>query len=467
VLRPRSLRVRIAVAYIVGSLFLSGGVALGTYGITSWVLTRQVVQSAKTQSFDELTFLKDSLELDHGPGKLRSYLQTLQQRGSELIARTRTLPAESTSASLSERAIPLELRRAVERGRVGYAIFGAEGHRQIAFGSPVPTELVRAQGRIDPVYTYFVYSLESADRTLGLLRGVLLAVVAVAGAVAGAVGLRLADRTIRPLRAAATAARKVAEGQLDTRLEVTGEDELARLVADFNRMAAALEDRIARELRFVSDASHELRTPLTALKTSIDYIATKSKELPAGLRGAVGLAADEVRSLGRLVDDLLELTRAEAGSIQVSWEEVDLRDFATQLVRRRAPNTPVEIEGPEQLIVRTDKMRLERVVGNLVENAVMHGGGERVRIALDTVDGIARISVADQGPGITPEQVPNIFDRFWRGDISRQRDGRVGSGLGLAIARENAKLIGADLRVESVVGEGTRFEVVLPRERAR
>jgi two-component system sensor histidine kinase MtrB len=310
---------------------------------------------------------------------------------------------------------------------------------------------------------YFFHPLSEVDRTLSLLLRVLIGLVAVAGAISGAVGIRLANRTIRPLRAAADAARRVASGQLETRLEETGEDELSRLARDFNRMSEALEDRIERERRFVADASHELRTPLTALKTSIDYIADRVAELPPRVRSAVGLAAEEVRSLGRLVDDLLELTRVEAGGVHVASDEVDLVDFARQVVRRRAPDAGVSIEAPSELIVRTDKTRLERVVGNLVENAVVHGAGKEVLITLDRLNGAARISVVDQGPGIDATQLHRIFERFWRGDVSRKRDGRAGSGLGLAIARENAGLIGADLRVESGAGLGTRFEVVLPR----
>jgi two-component system sensor histidine kinase MtrB len=107
-------------------------------------------------------------------------------------------------------------------------------------------------------------------------------------------------------------------------------------------------------------------------------------------------------------------------------------------------------------------MRLERVVGNLLENAVFHGGGRSVRIDLDQVDDEALISVVDQGPGIDPEKLPRIFDRFWRGDISRQRDGRIGSGLGLSIARENALIIGAQIEVQSLPGEGARFDVRIP-----
>jgi two-component system sensor histidine kinase MtrB len=466
VLRIHSLRFRIAAAYILGTLVVSGAVALATYLITSSVLLRRSIEDAKAQTFDQLTFLRDQLRLNDDRGKLRGYLQILQQRGASLIAKTEGIKnPESTSVGISEGQIPAALRRQVQRGCVGYAIYGERPNRNLVFGSPVPGDARDGECgfRVRTVSTYFIYSLGGVDRTLALLWRVLLGVVAFAATAAGAVGLRLADRTIRPLRVAADAARRVAEGGLETRLETVGEDELGRLARDFNSMAEALERRIIRERQFISDVSHELRTPLTALKTSIDFIADRGSELPPRLRSAVGLAAEEVASLRRLVDDLLELTRADAGSVQISLDDVDLRNFANEIARRRAPNTTVDIEGPEQLVVRTDKMRLERVVGNLLENAVVHGGGAAVHITLEPLDGAARIVVTDHGPGISDEQLPRIFERFWRGDASRSRDGGVGAGLGLAIAHENAKLLGADLAVYSAQGQGTRFEVVLPR----
>lgn len=456
-LRLQSLRFRIASAYIVGALVVSGAVAGGTYVITQWVVDRQAIRNAELQSFTELRFLRDRLVLDEGEGKLSNYLKTLQQRGSDVVATTANLPAATTSIGVSQSAIPDELREEVEAGEVGIAIFPGPGYRQIVFGSRVPD----ATG---PINTYFFYSLETVDRTLALLWRVLAGVVGVAAIMAGAVGLRLADRTIKPLRLAADAARLVAQGGLETRLEASGGDELARLARDFNSMTEALEERIVRERQFISDVSHELRTPLTALKTSIDFISDRVDALPASVRSAAGLAADEVTALRRLVDDLLELSRFDAGSVHVAHDELNLRDFASEVVRRRAPEAHVVIEGPDELVVRTDKLRLERVVGNLVENAVMHGDGSEVVISLGSINGTATLSVLDRGPGIDAEQLPRIFDRFWRGDSARSRGTGVGSGLGLAIAHENARLIGADLRVESVVGEGTRFDVVLPAE---
>jgi two-component system, OmpR family, sensor histidine kinase MtrB len=457
-LRVRSLRFRIAFAYIVGTLAVCGLVAIGTYVITSRVLTNREYAAAANQSFAAVDFLNDQIAfIERGEVSIRELEVSLREQGLDVVVSHPTRPAESTSIGVTEETIPPALRELVAEGGVGRAIFAGPGYRRLAFGTPIPHSRPR-------IATYFVYSLEGLDRTLSILWRVLLGVVAAAVGLAGAVGLRLADRTIRPLRAAADAARRVAEGHLETRLEESGEDELARLANTFNYMTYALSELIARERRFVADVSHELRTPLTALKTSIDFVAEKASDLSPRARSAIGLAAEEVRALQRLVDDLLELSRAEAGGVHVNREEVDLVNFAREVVRRRAPEAAVSIEGPDELVVHTDKARLERVVGNLVENAVVHGQGEDVRILLDTVDGSARISVADQGPGITDEQITRIFDRFWRGDASRQRDGRVGAGLGLAIARENAALISGELLVESAAGAGTRFVLVLPHE---
>jgi two-component system sensor histidine kinase MtrB len=457
-LRVRSLRFRIAFAYIVGTLFVCGLVAIGTYVITSRVLTNREFAAAASQSYAAVDFLNDQIAfIEKGEVSIRELEVSLREQGLDVIVSHPDRPAESTSIGVGEDMIPAELREHVKRGGVARAIFEGPGYRRLAFGTPIPHSEPR-------IATYFVYSLEGLDRTLDILWRVLLGVVAAAIGLAGAVGLRLADRTIRPLRAAADAARRVAEGHLETRLEESGEDELARLANTFNQMTDALSERIARERRFVADVSHELRTPLTTLKASIDFVAEKVADLTPRLRSAIGLAAEEVRALQRLVDDLLELSKAEAGGVQVAREEVDLVNFAREVVRRRAPEATVEIEGPERLVIRTDKARLERVVGNLVENAMVHGHGADVRILLDTVDGSARISVADRGPGIDDDQLARIFDRFWRGDVSRQRDGRVGAGLGLAIARENAALIRGELHVESASGAGTRFVLVLPRD---
>jgi len=453
VFRRRSLRFRIAFAYIGGALLVSGFVAITTYAITSNRLTSQRTRTAITRSLDGVRFVNDyyaSTRANRSPDELLSLLR--ERTGGEVVFASGNASGHSSSVGLNVNSIPVAIRNAAIHRQVGYVVFGSP--RLMVFGTYLPNK--------PEIEAYFVYKFADLDQTLGLLRNIFLGVVAGAVALAGAIGLRLADRTIRPLRAASEAAGLVARGQLDTRLEESSDDELGRLAQSFNQMAAALGQRIARERQFVSDASHELRTPLTALKTSVDYVADRAAELPPRIASAIGLAAGEVRALQRLVNDLLELTRAEAGGAQVMKEDLDLVAFAREVVRRRAPEVPVAIVGPEHLIIRTDKARLERVVGNLVENAVVHGGGREISIELSQNNGAAVIHVADRGPGIPEQQLHRIFERFWRGDASRHRTERVGAGLGLAIARENAGLIGAELNVDSAPDVGTTFEVRVP-----
>lgn len=456
-LHIRSLRFRIAATFIVGTLVVSGGVAVATYLLVSRQLTQERVNSALRLSYSKMSTATETIQ---NVGKTKpvtaALIRDVLQRQGDVVVVGVDKVAAASSANFDEKDIPPALREAVKERKVGLATT-TEGPRRLVFGSFIP-ESNESKGEI-----YFTYSLATVDRVMDLMRKIFLAVIAGAALAAGAVGIRLASATIRPLRLTAEAARGVAGGDLSTRLEVAGEDELAQLSSAFNQMTAALEERMARERRFVADVSHELRTPLTTLKTSIDFLADRVDDMPPKFLRPMALAAEEVRSLQRLVDDLLELSRMEAGGVMVASEEVDLVNFASEVTRRRAPGANVSVTGPPILIVRTDKTRLERVVGNLLENAVFHGG-DLVEIGLERNDGVALITVRDHGPGIDPEKLPRIFERFWRGDTSRMRDGRIGSGLGLSIARENAIVIGADIDVASEPGYGTRFEVRIPTQ---
>ncbi|HVL82515.1 MAG TPA: HAMP domain-containing sensor histidine kinase [Actinomycetota bacterium] len=448
-----TLRFRIAFAFFGGALIVSGVVASATYLLADTYLTRQRADSLVRQSFNSLRFATEYLARPEPQRSTDELVSFLKARGTAEILVMDGDRAVASSVSLVPAAIPRELSQAVEEERVAYISTG-ETPRSFVFGSPIPRSNLDA---------YFVYSLEDLDDTLWLLARILLGVVGGTVLLAGVLGFRLAARTIEPLRRASEAAQQVAEGLLETRLEETGDDELGTMAASFNSMARALQERISRERQFVADASHELRTPLTALKTSVDFLADHCDDLPPRMRSIVSLAAEEVRSLQRLVDDLLELSRVEAGGVHVSWEDVDLGAFAVEVARRRAPGRPVYVTSPDDgLVVRTDKARLERVVGNLLENAIVHGNGQDVQIAVEQLDGHARVMVADRGPGIEQENLDRIFERFWRADQSRRRGRTTGAGLGLAIARENAHVLGADLEVESSPGAGTRFTVLLP-----
>lgn len=453
-LRRIGLRWRITVAFLGGALAVSALVAGTTYALADRYLTRQRIDGSLRQTFLNIRLSVLYLSETEKPS-LAELVDRLEARGAfdALI-----VPDEGyfSSGSITPASVPRSLSRPVSGGRVGYAFL--EEPRSLAFGSPV---------RGHDLAVYFFYPLDDLDATLALLRSLLLGVSAAAVALAAAVGTRVSRRVVDPVRRASRAARRVAEGLLETRLPVGERDELGTLAASFNEMASALEERIARERRFAGDVSHELRTPLTTLRTSTDYLLKRVEDLPPSLRRATELLAADLEYLQRLVDDLLEITRAEPGRAHMSWERLNVAELVREVVARR-----VRIGGQVRILVRgeqehlttvADKQRLERIVGNLVDNALTHGGGRDVTVRVEPDDGRLLLSVEDLGPGIPREAMSRIFERFFKADPARQRDGRRGSGLGLAIARENAHLHGGEIEVESVANRGARFTLQLPR----
>jgi signal transduction histidine kinase len=451
--RTLSLRWRITIAFLGGALAVSALVAGTTYALTERYLLRQRIDDAVQQAFTNVRFAVRQLSSDPidptGEEGLNDLLSLLEARGSfevMLVQRDQEqLEWFPTSISLTPSAAPGALRAAVESGRVGYAFRGD-----------------------DELQLYLFYPLQDLQQTLTVLRNVLIGVSASAVGLAALVGTRVSARVVNPVRRVSRAARRVAEGLLETRLPVLGQDEVGALSASFNEMAAALEDRIARERRFVGDVSHELRTPLTTLRTSTDYLLQHAEGLPPHVRRAAELLAADVEYLQRLADDLLDLSRVDAGRIDMSWERLSLADLTREVVTRRsrASGQDVRIEldaEPEELSTVADKQRLERVVGNLVDNALIHGGGEDVTVRLGADDGVLLLSVDDRGPGIPPQVAGRIFERFFKADPARHRDERGGSGLGLAIARENAHLHGGEILVFNHKDRGTRFTLRLPR----
>jgi two-component system sensor histidine kinase MtrB len=283
--------------------------------------------------------------------------------------------------------------------------------------------------------------------------------------VAGLVGRALAKRALGPVARASQAARSIAEGLMATRLPVEGADEFGTWAASFNEMADALESKIAalseaqaRERRFTSDVSHELRTPLTALVGEASLLREHLDRLPEDARRPAELLIQDVSRLRRLVEELMEISRFDAGREAIHAEQVEVADVARAVIRSRGWDGKVPVEG--NLRVFTDPRRMERILANLIGNAVVHGGGG-VRVRLAERGDRAVVEVGDDGQGISAKDLPHIFERFYKADPSRSG---AGSGLGLAIARENARLLGGDIEVRSDAGTGAQLTVWLPVE---
>ncbi|HEX4679144.1 MAG TPA: HAMP domain-containing sensor histidine kinase [Gaiellaceae bacterium] len=298
-------------------------------------------------------------------------------------------------------------------------------------------------------------SLESTDHALSRIRFWILLVGGTGIAAGTALAAFVATAALRPVRRLTAAAENVAAtGDLTERVETTGSDELGRLGRRFNGMLAALEESVGRQRRLVADASHELRTPLTAARTNVDLL--REGKLPEEeARRALDEASIELNALTTLVSDLVELARGEERKLRV--EDVQLDELVEGVVERAKSRTPgatfVTLLTPTK--VRVDPVLLERAVSNLLDNAVKYSP-KGAPIEVIVRDG--EVIVADHGPGVADEDIPRIFDRFYRAAASRSKPG---AGLGLAIVREAAEAHGGNASVESSAG-GARFKLTLP-----
>jgi signal transduction histidine kinase len=420
------------------------GIALGagSYFLVRHNLLADSVDSSIVQTRRNLAVAPSYPDM----GKL---VDQYKSRGNFLTVATRGGQTFLSSASVSLRSVPTGLRPVVARGELGYQRTTVAGDRFLVTGAPA------ANG----TKLYFFFPENGLRHELSVLRNVLLGGVGILVLLAALVGVVLARSTLRPVARASTAAQSLAEGLLETRLPVEGRDEFGAWAQSFNEMAAALEAKIgelqaaqARERRFTADVAHELRTPLTALMGEASLLADHLDQLPPESRRPAELLIADVARLRKLVEDLMEISRFDAGAESVHAEEVDVAALVRAAVRARGWDDRVRLEG-DGLWVTSDPRRLERIVANLVDNALEHGGSS-VSVRIDENE----IEVADDGPGIPREHLPHVFERFYKADASRSGGG---TGLGLAIARENAILLGGELEVASEPGQGARFTLRL------
>ncbi|AYG80874.1 Sensor histidine kinase MtrB [Streptomyces hundungensis] len=275
-----------------------------------------------------------------------------------------------------------------------------------------------------------------------------------------------ATTVLRPVQRLGDAARRLGEGKLDTRLRVSGTDELADLSRTFNRTAEALEKKVtdmsAREeasRRFVADMSHELRTPLTALTAVAEVLDEEEDSLDPMIAPAVRLVVSETRRLNILVENLMEVTRFDAGTARLVLDDVDIADQITACIDTRAWLDAVELDAERGIMARLDPRRLDVILANLIGNALKHGGSP-VRVSVRVEGEELVIAVRDHGPGIPEDVLPHVFDRFYKASASRPRS--EGSGLGLSIAMENAHIHGGDITATNSPEGGAVFVLRLP-----
>ena len=357
-------------------------------------------------------------------------------------------------------ALPADLRSVVARGEIGYAWVELGGAPSLVIGSRAPA----TDGVAGPEM-YFVFPAGAIDTALGQLRLGLAVVAGLALFLAVLLSRAIATRILRPVASGGLAAARIAAGDLSARVPVEGSDELAAFAAEFNQMADALASTITRleasereNRRFVADVAHELRTPLTALVAEAALIEGDLDRLAPQARRAAELLVADVRRLHVLVEDLMELSRFDAGVEAVDVAPVDLAAAVGRIIAARHSDARLAVP-PERILLESDIRRLDRIVGNLLDNARVHAPGSPVDVSVQAAPGGATVSVADRGPGASPEVMAHLFDRFYKGDPSR----RTGSsGIGLAIAAEHARLLGGTLSAAPRPGGGLVFTLFLP-----
>ncbi|GAA4903546.1 two-component system sensor histidine kinase AfsQ2 [Streptomyces coeruleoprunus] len=316
---------------------------------------------------------------------------------------------------------------------------------------------------------YMMKSLEPERQDLNSL-GWSLGVATLLALLGSALLAQLAATTVlKPVHRLGEAARRLGEGELDTRLRVSGTDELAELSRTFNAAAESLQKKVAdmsaREessRRFVADMSHELRTPMTALTAVPEVLEEEQDGLDPMIAPAVSLVISETRRLNTLVENLMEVTRFDAGTAKLVLDDVDVADQVTACIDARAWLDAVDLDAERGIVARLDPRRLDVILANLIGNALKHGGSP-VRVSVRTTGDELVIEVRDHGPGIPQDVLPHVFDRFYKASASRPRS--EGSGLGLSIAMENALIHGGGITAaNSPDGDGAVFTLRLPMD---
>ncbi|SNS16359.1 Signal transduction histidine kinase [Geodermatophilus pulveris] len=362
----------------------------------------------------------------------------------------------TTSLRIGREELPEALRGAVAGGQPSRQRIAVDGEPYLAVGVPLA-------GLQDAYFE--VFPLHELDDTFRVLGVVLTSSVLAVAPLSAAVGWWVTRPALRPLERISAAAAAIAGGDLGARIDPRGDPSLVPIAASFNATAAALEQRVRADARFASDVSHELRSPLTTMTTAMSLVGSCADALPPDGREALELLRSEVRDFEQLVDDLLEISRADAGSTDLALEDVRPAALVREALARRtaAGGGTVEVTvraDASDVVVRADKRRLERVLRNLIDNADTHGGG-LTAVTVERSPDHACIVVDDSGPGVPEAERGTVFERFARGSGST-RSRTPGSGLGLALVSRHVQLMGGSVVVTDASGGGARFVVRLP-----
>ncbi|MFN8147739.1 MAG: MtrAB system histidine kinase MtrB [Candidatus Nanopelagicales bacterium] len=384
---------------------------------------------------------------------------------------------ERATSDVAESSVPADLRVAVEtdqRQSWTYTeIVYTDG--RTAPGLVVGSPITLPTAGNPPMELYFLFPLTQEQATLDLVRRTVLLVGVLLVLTLGVIAYVVTRQVVSPVRQAARTAQRFSDGLLTERMSVRGEDDLAKLATSFNSMAGNLQEQITRlealsrvQQRFVSDVSHELRTPLTTVRMAADMLYEGRDEFDPATARSAELLQTQLDRFESLLADLLEISRFDAGAAVLDPDPVDVRAMVERVVEAAAPlaerkETVVNVDVPDDAcLAEVDARRIDRVLRNLVVNAIEHGEGRPVDIAVGCNEEAIAVTVRDHGVGLRPGESSLVFNRFWRADPARART-TGGTGLGLSIALEDARLHGGWLQAWGAPGDGANFRLTLPR----
>ena len=481
----RSLQLRVVVLTI--GLSLAVILALG-FVLTSQI-TNRVLEVKVRAATEEVERARNTVSGVVGGEETRSLDSSLQLARNTLTSKTDPTsgtglagafdavlvvpgdgPRAATAAGPVDQ-IPDALRDFVKAGQVSYqyATVRTEGFSGPALIIGTPTS-----SRVPNLELYLIFPLNSEESTISLVRGTMATGGVVLLVLLAGIALLVSRQVVLPVRSASRIAEQFAEGHLSERMPVRGEDDMARLAVSFNDMAESLQRQITQleefgnlQRRFTSDVSHELRTPLTTVRMAADLIYDHSEDLDPALRRSTELMVSELDRFETLLNDLLEISRHDAGVAELSVEAIDLRSTVNSAlgnVGHLADDAGIEllVEMPDEAVIaEVDARRVERILRNLIANAIDHSEHKPVRIRMAADEDTVAVTVRDYGVGLRPGEEKLVFSRFWRSDPSRVRQSG-GTGLGLAISIEDARLHQGRLEAWGAPGEGACFRLTLP-----
>jgi signal transduction histidine kinase len=461
---PRGVRARLA-----GALVLVVAVTAALLGVAASFfvdnrLHDQALQDAAAQARFDLTVTVPGRQLPAQPTvddiARSGLLDTFRQRGLETLVDLGAGDTVKSSDSLDDllERLPPDVPSRIGRGELAYAWTDVGGKPSLVVGGLAPG------GR--SAY-YFVRDVSEIDAAVDQLRRVLLLGLLAAVVVALLTARILARGILAPIEEAGRTAERIERGDLLARVPVTSHDEFGVWADRFNRMTDTLAETIRRleaaqhqNRRFVADVSHELRTPVTALVAEASIVREHLHEMPPETRRAAELLVTDVGRLRNLVEELMELSRFDADVEEATLERVDLGRLIEAVRIARLPKAKFQ-QPDKPVFAESDPRRLERILGNFLDNAKEHAAGTEVEIELDGKRDDIVIAVSDRGQGVPPDRLELIFDRFTKVDPSRSGGS---SGLGLAIAAEHAALLGGYLQAMNREGGGLRIELVMPKD---